>query len=165
MLWNFRISAISSGISPAAINGCLDNLILVCTVVVTEQTETGIEVAQESRGRETLETIGRETLVTCTAVTLAIGDNRDSVVTEGICDSLATEGDGDTLATGWNGDTLATEGNGNTLATGGNRDSLATEGDGDTLATGGNRDSLATEGDETNLQLEVEKTHRWDWTL
>ena len=86
-------------------------------MVVTEQSETGNEVAQESRGRETLERIGRETLVTCTAVTLAIGANGDSVVTEGIGDSLASEGDGDTLATGGNVDTQATEGDGDTLAT------------------------------------------------
>ena len=98
-----------------------------------------------------METIGGETLVTCTAVILGIGANGDSVVTEGIGDSLATEGDGDTLATGGNGDSLATEGDGDTLATGGNGDSLATEGDGDTLATGGNGDSLATEGDGDTL--------------
>ena len=70
-------------------------------MVVTEQSETSKEVAQELIGGETLERISRETLVTCTAVTLGIGVNGDSVVTEGIGDSLTTEG-GDTLATGGN---------------------------------------------------------------
>ena len=70
-------------------------------MVVTEKSETSKEVAQELMGGETLERISRETLVTCTAVTLGIGVNGDSVVTEGIGDSLTTEG-GDTLATGGN---------------------------------------------------------------
>ena len=101
-----------------------------------------------------METIGGETLVTCTdeetsnAVTLAIGANGDSLV---------TEGDGDKLATGGNGDSLATEGNGDTLATGGNGHSLATEGNGDTLATGGNGKSLATEGDGDTLATRSEE--------